>query len=314
MKALVFDTFGPSSVLHMSDVAEQEPHDNEVQIRLAYSGVNPIDYKMREGYLKDAFPHEFPVIPGWEGAGVVTKIGKSVRRAKVGDQVYGYFRMPVVQYGTYAEFITVPEDLVVHLPKTLSLKEAASIPLTALTAWQALFDFAKLKAHETVMVLGAAGGVGGMAVQMAHWAKGTVYATARSENHPYVLGLGADKVFDYTSDDVQKLLFSKVAHGVDVVLDCVGGETTKYAFSLVKKGGRVVSIVERDTPKYAPPGVESGFIFVTPNRDELHEIGLLLDHRKLKVLELVEFPLAEAASVQDKLEGRHVRGKIVLKI
>jgi NADPH2:quinone reductase len=222
--------------------------------------------------------------------------------------------MPVVQYGTYAQFISVPEDLVVHVPKTLSLKEAASIPLTALTAWQALFDFAKLKAHETVMVLGAAGGVGGMAVQMANWAKGSVYATARSENHPYVLGLGAQKVFDYTTDDVKELLFAKVPHGVDVVLDCVGGDTTNLSFSLVKKGGRVVSIVEQDTLKFAPPGVEAGFIFVTPNRDELHEIGLLLDHRKLKVPELKEFALEDAASVQDMLEGRHVKGKIVLKI
>ncbi len=314
MKAMVFDQFGPSNVLHMSDVPEPEPHDNEVQVRLAYTGVNPVDYKIRQGYLKDAFPHEFPVICGWEGAGIVTKVGKNVRRAKAGDQVYGCFRMPVIQHGTYAEYICLPEDLVVHIPKTLSLKEAAAIPLVSLTAWQALFDFAKLKAHETVMILGGAGGVGGMAVQMAHWAKATVYATASSENHTYVLGLGADKVFDYTTDNVEELLFAKAPHGVDVVLDCVGGDWAKNAFSLVKKGGRVVSIVEREVATYAPAGVEAGFIFVTPNRDELHEIGLLLDHRKLKVPEIMEFPLADAASVQDKVEGRHVKGKIVLKI
>lgn len=314
MKAILYDHFGPSSVLHLADVAHQEPQDNEVQIRLAYSGVNPIDYKIREGYLDGSYPHEFPIIPGWEGAGIVSKVGKGVRRAKVGDEVYGYFRLPLIKHGTYAEYIVVPEDYVVQIPKTLSLKEAASIPLTALTAWQALFNFAKLKAHETVMVLGGAGGVGGMAVQMAHWAQGTVYATARSENHPYVLGLGAEKVFDYTLDDIQKALFAKVPHGVDVVLDCVGGETAKQAFSLVKKGGRVVSVAEHDIDKLAPPGVEAGFIFVSPNRDELHEIGVLLDHRKLRVLELTEFLLEDAAQVQDKLQERHVKGKIVLKI
>jgi NADPH2:quinone reductase len=314
MKAIVYDQFGASSVLHMADIPEVEPGETDVQIRLSYTGVNPIDYKIRMGYLQGAFPHEFPIIPGWEGAGVVTKVGQHVRRAKVGDEVYGYFRLPTIQHGTYAQFITVPEDLVVHIPKTLSLKQAASIPLTALTSWQALFNFAKLQAHETVMVLGAAGGVGGMAVQMAHWAKGTVYATARSENHPYILGLGADKVFDYTEDDVQKLLFAKVPHGVDVVVDCVGGETTKLGFSLVKKGGRLVSVVEHDVAGMAPQGVEAGFIFVAPNRDELHEIGVLLDHKKLRVPEITESALTDAAAVQDKLEGRHVRGKVVLKI
>lgn len=314
MKAVIFNEFGPSSVLKMADVQDPEPKDQEIQIRLAYTGVNPIDYKMRQGYLKDRMPYQFPIIPGWEGAGIVSKVGKGVRRAKVGDEVYGYFRLPEVHMGTYAQFIVVPEDLVVHTPKTLSLKEAAGIPLTALTAWQALFDFSKLQAHETVMVLGAAGGVGGMAVQMANWAKGTVYATASSEKHSYVLGMGAHKVFDYTQDDVQELLFAKEPHGVDVVVDCVGGETAKEAFSLVKKGGRVVSVVEHGIKELAPSGVEAGFIFVQPNRDELHEIGALLDHKKLKVPEVAEFPLSDAASVQDKLETRRVKGKIVLKI
>ncbi len=314
MKAIVYEEFGPSTVLHMADMPEPEPKEGEIQIRLAYTGVNPVDYKIRQGAYKESYPYEFPIIPGWEGSGVVTKVGKSVRRAKVGDEVFGYFRMPLIKHGTYAQFIVVPEDLVVHTPKTVSLKEAAAIPLTALTAWQAIFDFAKLKAHETVMILGASGGVGGMAVQMANWAKGTVYATARSENHPYVLGLGAQKVFDYTEEDIQEALFAKVAHGVDVVMDCVGGETAKSAFSLVKKGGRVVSVVERDIASFAPPGVEAGFIFVQPNRDELHEIGELLDHKKLHLPEIVEFQLKDASVVQDRLEERHVRGKIVLKI
>ncbi len=314
MKAIIYEQFGPSSLMHMADMPELEPKEGEIQIRLSYTGVNPVDYKIREGTYKDSYPYEFPIIPGWEGAGVVTKVGPSVRRAKVGDEVYGYFRTPKIQHGTYAQFIVVPEDLVVHTPKTLSLKEAAGIPLNALTAWQAIFDHAKLQAHETIIVLGAAGGVGGMAVQMANWAKGTVYATARSENHTYVLGLGAQKVFDYTQEDVQEALLKKVPHGVDVVLDCVGGETTKSCFSLVKNGGRVVSVVERGVNELAPRGVEAGFIFVTPNRDELHEIGVLLDHKKLKVPEMAEYPLSDAASVLDMVQARHVRGKIVLKI
>lgn len=314
MKAIVYDRFGPSSVMQLKDVEAIEPQDNEIQVRLAYTGVNPVDYKIREGYLKERYPYQFPIIPGWEGAGIVSKVGKGVRRAKVGDEVYGYFRTPKIQYGTYAEFITLPEDLVVHIPKTLSLKEAASIPLTALTAWQSLFDIANLQAHETVCILGAAGGVGGMAVQMAHWAKTKVYATARSENHSYLLGLGADKVFDYTLDDVAEMLLKKEPHGVDVVVDCVGGETAKMSFSLVKKGGRVVSVAETAIETLAPPGIEAKYMFVQPNRDELHEIGLLLDHGKLRVPELSEYPLEDAKAVLDKVQERHVRGKIVLKI
>lgn len=314
MKACLFNQFGPSRVLEIAEVAQPEPQECEVQIRLAYAGVNPVDWKIREGYLQGAIPHEFPIIPGWEGSGIVAKVGKNVRRFKEGDQVYGYFRKPLVKYGTYAQFICVHEDLACHTPKTLSLRQAAGIPLTALTAWQALFDFAKLKAYETVFIQGASGGVGGMAVQFAHWAKGKVYATSRSENHSYVLQLGAEKVFDYTQDDVKAAFFTKAPHGADVLVDCVGGNVTKESFSLVKKGGRLVSIVENEVQKLAPPAVEAGFVFVAPNREELNEISALFDHRKLLVPEILEFSLEEAGKALDLIQGGHVRGKIVLKI
>lgn len=314
MKAIIYEQFGPSSVLKLADVPAPEPKEAEVQIQLSYSGVNPVDWKIREGYLQGVIPHEFPIIPGWEGAGVVTKLGKNVRRFKVGDRVYGYFRTSLIHYGTYAEYISVSEDIVALAPKSLSFKEAASIPLTALTAWQAIFDFAKLKAHETVFVQGGAGGVGAMAVQFAAWAQGKVFATALSENHSYILRMGAQKVFDYSQENVKEAFFAKSPQGADLVVDCVGGDTTKESFSLVKKGGRLVSIVERDVQKWAPRGVEAGFVFVSPNRDELNEISALFDHKKLLVPELTEFALEDAAQAQELIRGGHVRGKIVLRI
>lgn len=314
MKAIIYERFGSAKELKMADVSAPEPQEGEVQIQLAYSGVNPVDWKIREGYLQGVIPHEFPIIPGWEGAGIVTKLGKGVRRFKVGDHVYGYFRTPLIHYGTYAEYIAVSEEIVALAPKHLNLKEAAGIPLAALTAWQAIFDFAKLKAHETVFIQGAAGGVGSMAVQFAAWAQGKVYATALSENHPYVLQMGALKVFDYSQDNVREAFFAKAPQGADLVVDCVGGDVTQMSFSLVKKGGRLVSIVERDAHKWAPRGVEAGFVFVSPNRDELNEISALFDHKKLVVPELTEFALADAGEAQELIRGGHVRGKIVLRI
>lgn len=314
MKACIYRRFGPSSVLEIADLPETDPKEHEIQIRLAYSGVNPVDWKLREGYFKDQMAHEFPIIPGWEGAGVVAKVGKYVKRFKEGDEVFGYFRTSLVKQGTYAQFITIHEDLACITPRCVSLKQAAAIPLCALTAWQALFSCAKLKAHETVFIQGASGGVGTMAVQFAHWAQANVFATCRSENHPYVLQMGADKVFDYTQNDVKSAFFAKVPHGADVVLDCVGGNVTKESFSLVKKGGRLVSIVEHDVQLLAPPSVEAGFVFVAPNREELHEISALFDHKKLHAPEIAEFSLVDASRAQDLSKQGHVRGKIVIRI
>ena len=314
MKAVVYDHFGDPEVLQLKEVPTPVPKANEVLIRLSYSGVNPVDAKIRMGYFKDAMPHNFPVIPGWEGAGVVTEVGERVKDLQVNDTVYGYFRQPEIGHGTYAEYIAVPEELVVKIPRELSLKESSSIPLVTLTAWQALFDAAKLQPHETILIHAAAGGVGGMAVQLAHLKGAKVFATAQEHNHEYVKKLGADVVIDYKKQDVRQVLFSHVPQGVDVVLDCVGGHVTDESFMCVKPVGRVVSVVDRTVVDKAPKNVKAQFVFVAPNQKQLKEIGDLLDVHKLMPLRLTEFSLADARKAQELIMTGQTVGKLVLRI
>jgi NADPH:quinone reductase-like Zn-dependent oxidoreductase len=313
MKAVVYDAFGKSDVLKVREVQTPQVKEDEVKIRLAYSGVNPVDYKIREGYLQDAMPHQFPIISGWEGAGTVEDVGSQVTSLSVGDEVFGYFRLPVIGQGTYAEYITLPEHYAVKLPKSLTKKEAACIPLTALTAWQALFDAAGLKANETCLIRAAAGGVGSMAVQLAHHKKAKVFGTCQEANFSYVKGLGADVVIDYTKQNVVDTLKQQAPDGVDVVLDCAGVDEALY-FSCLKPNGRYISIVDLKIHEKAPENIHAQFVFVEPNKDELEEIGALFDAGRLQCPEIREFPLEEAGRAQDLVQARHVRGKIVLRM
>ena len=314
MKAIIFNRFGSSKELQVQDITKPEPKDDELLIRLSYSAVNPVDWKIREGFFGNAMPHEFPIIPGWDGSGTVAAIGKNVHRFKVGDEVYAYFRKPIVKWGTYAEYTVMPEQFVAPKPKALSFKQAASLPLVSLTAWQALFDAAELKPGETILIHAAAGGVGGMAVQFAHWKGARVFGTASSKNHEYVKNLGADVVIDYTKENYPDALAKQAKEGFDVIFDSVGGPVAQKSFAHLKKGARLVSIVDREVEKHTNPDIRCSFVFVAPNREELIEIGNLIDIGKIVTPEITEFPLKDAASAQDRIKEGHVRGKLVLKI
>lgn len=314
MKAWAFDQFGSNERLYMTDIATAEPKENEIQVRLMYAGVNPVDWKIRDGYLKDVMPYEFPIIPGWDGAGVVTRCGTAVRDFKVGDEVFGYFRTNIVKAGTFAEYACAPEIGFTKKPSSMSFAVAAALPIASLTAWQALFEFAKITPKMSVLILGGAGGVGSMGVQFAHWKGATVITTASLKNHDYVRSLGADFAIDYKAEDVQKKLFSHCEDGVDVVLDCVGGNTCKESIPLIKKGGCLVSIVDFEAEQYASDGLRAGFIFCYPNGNQLREIAELITQGKIKAPEISEFPFQEAKKALELSEQGHTRGKIVLKI
>ncbi len=314
MRAIAYTHFGAADVLQLVDLQKPIPKEDEVQIRLAYTGVNPVDYKIRLGLFKDAFPHRFPVIPGWEGAGVVTAVGSKCSRIKLGDKVYGYFRLPEIGSGTYAEYIVVPESYVALIPKKLSSKEASGIALTGLTAWQALFDAAHLKENNSVLIHAAAGGVGSMAVQFAKWKKARVYATASQANYEYVKQLGADVVIDYRNENVTQALLSQVPGGVDVVLDCVGGQVTEACFDCVRPGGIVVSVVDRDVAAKARAGKKGCFVFVAPNVEQLNTINTLFDTGLVKAPEVQELSIEEARLAQERVEAGHTKGKIVLRV
>jgi NADPH2:quinone reductase len=315
MKAMAIEAYGGPGQLKPMDLPTPVPGEREVLIELAYTSVNPVDWKIREGRLKDRMPNAFPLIPGWDAAGTVAAVGKAVTGYKGGERVYAYCRKPVIQWGTYAEYVAMDAEAVAPLPANLGFAAAAAIPLTGLTAWQSLFDCAGLARGQTVLIHAAAGGVGGLAVQLARQAGARVLATASRANHDYVRALGADELIDYHAEDFVAAVQHLAPGGVDVVFDTVGADTYRRSFAALRRGGFIVSILEQpDAALMAEHGVRAGYVFVTPNGAQLRELARLLEIGALRPPRLEEMPLAEAAAAQEKSRARHVAGKIVLRI
>ncbi len=314
MKAIVINRFGGREVLQRIEVPKPEPGEGEVLVRVKAAGVNPVDWKIRAGYLKEFYPYKFPLILGWDLAGSVEQVGYSARRFRPGDDVYAYCRRPVIQQGAYAEYIAIPESYLAMRPKTISAEEAGAIPLAALTAYQAVHDAAELKAGETILILGASGGVGSFAVQFSRIAGARVIGVASQKNHAYLRGLGAAETVDYAAGDFRSAVKSLAPLGVDVVFDCFGAEALANGLDCVKPGGRAVSILVRDDKgQAAKTRVRHHYVFVEPNVPELDHIRQLVEAGKLKVHLSATFPLAEAAKAHEAMETGHTRGKIVLR-
>jgi NADPH2:quinone reductase len=314
MKAVAIASFGGIEKLQIIDLPIPTEMDNEVLIRIAYTAVNPVDWKIREGYFNGKLPHEFPLIPGWDAAGTIERIGKNVKILKKGDEVFAYCRKPLIKWGTYADYITFDADHVAKKPENITFAQAAAIPLAGLTAWQALFDAARLRNKETILIHAGAGGVGGLAIQFAKIAGAEVIATASKNNHAYVKKLGADHVIDY-HDDLQNKVKGIYPEGVDVVFDTVGGETLRKSLLLLKPHGRLISIVEQlDQEIAAKHNVMFTWIFVSPNGSQLNQISNLISQGKVLPPNILEMPLMDAAKAQEKNRERHVQGKIVLRV
>lgn len=315
MQAIFFKSFGPSSVLEQSEMPTPTPAKGEVLIRISHTSVNPVDWKIREGYLQQALPHRLPIIPGWDASGEVAAVGEGVTTFKKGDAVFAYTRLPEVHSGTYAEFIAVPATSVAKRPTSLTAAEAAAVPLVALTAFQALTEFAQLKAGQRVLVTAGAGGVGSFAIQIAKAFGGHVTATGGTNNQNYMRELGADAVIDYAKANVRDAALKVASEGFDIVLDAVGGASLKESATLVKTGGVLVSIV--DTPTQALFGdkvVKHGYHFVYPNGSQLATIADLIDAGKIVAPAIAVQSIKTAAAAQDESQARHVRGKVVLAI
>jgi len=315
MKAIVIDSFGGSEKLHWAEVPTPVPGPDEVLVKIAYTAVNPVDYKIRDGHLTGMLPHHFPLILGWDASGEIEAVGSNVKNWKTGDSVFAYARKPTVQWGTYAEYTALEAKNIARKPLRLSHAQAAGVPLVALTAWQALFETAELKAGETVLVHAGAGGVGGYAVQFAKNQGATVLSTAGPKNQGFLKELGVHHPIDYSAQPFAKSVHAIAPEGVDVVFDCVGGETQAQSFALLKRGGRLVSIVDTpDADLSERLGIKSAFVFVRPDGAELTRIAELIDAGKVQVLPVVEMRLDQAAEAHRESEARHVRGKIVLKV
>ena len=313
MKALAINEFGGRDKLQLMELPVPEIRPGEILVKVKAAGVNPVDWKMREGYLKDLFPHEFPVILGWDAAGVVEKVGNGVTRFKKGDGIFAYCRKPIVHGGAYAEYIVLEEEHSAIKPKNISFEEAASIPLAALTAYQSLFDAAKLQPEESILIHAAAGGVGGFGVQLAKDHGSIVWGTASGHNKKYVQDLGASEIVDYTQEDFRQAIRSHCPDGVDVVFDCVGGEVLQKSIDIVRQGGRLISIVD-DPTGLARSDVHKEFVFVAPNSAQLTELALMVEQGRLKthLSQVFPFNQEEARKALELSESGHTRGKMVL--
>ena len=221
MKAVQISKFGDQSVLELNDISIPTPAENEVLIKVKAAAVNPVDWKIREGYLQPMLNHSLPLTLGWDVAGEVVVAGTQVTNLKVGDAVYS--RPNIAKNGSYAEYMTAVADEVAVKPTSLSWQEAAGVPLTSLTAWQSLYELTNVQAGERVLIHAGSGAVGQFAIQLAKLRGAYVYTTTSAKNTDLVLGLGADQAIDYHQEDFSEL------KDLDVVFDTIGGETLAIA-------------------------------------------------------------------------------------
>jgi NADPH:quinone reductase-like Zn-dependent oxidoreductase len=311
MKAIRIHSNGGREVLKYEDAPMPQPADDELLVRVIAAGVNPVDYKIRNGGFRRVTEGQ-PLILGFDVAGVVHAVGPKVTKFKAGDAVFAYTALS--RGGGYAEYAIAKESEAALKPRSLTFVEAAAVPLAALTAWQALLDTGRsgggLKEGQTVLIHGGSGGVGAFAVQIAKAKGAEVIATASAANQDFLREMGADVAIDYTT---QK--FEDIAKDVDVVLDTVGGETQKRSFNIVKNGGTIVSIVGMPDQTLAKErGVTATGILVKPDAAELAQIAALIDAGQIKVTVSQVVPLADAAKAHEQIETGHTRGKIVLKV
>ncbi|HMP72223.1 MAG TPA: NADP-dependent oxidoreductase [Kiritimatiellia bacterium] len=315
MKAIALDHFGGPDVLALRELPDPQPGPGEVRIRIHAAGVNPVDWKIREGLLQGRLPHAFPLIPGWDAAGLLDAVAPDVTDLQPGDAVYAYCRKPVIQHGAYAESITLPATSVARKPANATFEQAASIPLAALTAYQSLHDAGQLAGGQTVLIHAGSGGVGGFAIQLAKHAGATVIATASAPNHPYLRELGADHTIDYTTTDFRDAVRDLVPGGVDLAYDTVGGDVQTRSADIVKPGGTLVSILAfADEPALQARGIQTRYVFVAPNATQLNDLAQRFDQGRFTTRLATVLPLEQAAEAHRLIQTGRTVGKIVLQV
>ena len=315
MRAVYYERFGGSEVLTVGELPTPEPASGEVLLRIHAASVNPVDWKIREGFFDGIFPHRFPIIPGWDAAGEVAGLGDGVTEMQIGSRVYAYCRKPVVHGGTYAELVTVPAGFVAPAPANLDDVETSTIPLAGLTVWQSLFEFAGLTAGQTILIHAAAGGVGSLAVQLAAHAGARVFATTSAANAAYVRELGAHRIIDYRQENLGEVMGSEVPAGFDVVFDTVGGEVLGESYDLVRPGGALPALNDApDEALCAQRGIRGLRVFSEPNGQHLSRLTGLIEAGALRPAQIESFPLEQAALAMDRSQAGHVRGKLALAV
>lgn len=308
MKAIVYDTYGGADVLRVAEIDEPRVGPDSVLVAVKAASVNPVDWKVRGGHLDAVLDAYFPVVPGWDVAGVVERTGPSVPEFEAGDEVIGYVRQDVVRCnGAYAEKVAAPVRTLARKPRTLSWTQAAGLPLAGLTAYQALVHRLRVTDADTVLVHAASGGVGSLAVQIARALGARVIGTASERNHEFLRSLGAEPVTygDGLADRVRDL----APDGVHAVFDLVGGDALAATPRLLAEGGRVTSIIDASVTDLG-----GSYLFVRPDAADLAALVAMVEERKFVVEVAETFPLERAADAQRRNEEGHTRGKIAIEV
>ncbi|UKS30510.1 NADP-dependent oxidoreductase [Paenibacillus sp. HWE-109] len=302
MQAVRYHQFGGSEVLHVEEVTIPEPSENEVLVRIVAAGVLPVDWKIRKGRLP--MPIQFPYLPGTAFSGVIAEVGAGVTDFQIGQQVFGRSTK-----GTYAQYTTAPTAAIALKPYSLSFDEAAAISGGATTAWRAIVEDGNVQAGERVLIHGAAGGVGQFAIQFAKWRGAYVIGTAGSGNIEFVRSLGADEVIDYNA-----ARFEETANEMDLVLDTVGGETLERSMSVIKRGGRLITIADQPSMEKAKElGIKVVRGSLATSKD-LTAIARLIDEGIVRTTIGPAYTLHEVRQAHERSETGHGRGRIVLHI
>ncbi len=330
MKAFLIEKYKKAAV--QAEVADPQPAADAVLVQIHAAGVNLLDAKIRDGEFKAFLPYKMPLILGHDMAGVVVRVGAKVRRFKAGDEVYA--RVPDFHLGTFAEMIAVKESALALKPRGLSMAEAASLPLVALTAWQALVQIAGLRAGQKVFIQAGSGGVGTIAIQLAKHIGAYVATTASGANAPWLKSLGADLVIDYKTQD-----FGTVLRDYDVVLHSQDAKVLETSLNVLRKGGRLVSITGPATPAAAKDlgapwflrpiiallargtlkkaqarGVTFDFLFMKANGAQLQDITALVEAGHIRPMVERVYPFAETNAAIAQVESGRVKGKVVISL
>ena len=326
MRAIALMEFGDASLFRLMDLPTPQIADDEVLIRVQVAGINPADWKDREGHTAAFFAIDFPYVIGFDAAGVIVETGSAVQGFAVGDRVFTTTNHGQGRPGSYAELVVASADRLAMIPEAMDATVAAALPVAALTAWQALFDTGKggLKAGQKVLVNGGSGGVGSFAVPLAHWAGAAVACTCSSANIPYVSRRGADLAIDYQSGDVAASVLAWAPAGVDVIIDAVGTDSLPGALDLLKPGGVLVSIAtlvaDGDVAAQMQAAAREGKRKVLAIMDDvacgetLATIAGLISSGELPAPEIRSFAMEQVAQAHKLLETGRVRGKLVLAI
>jgi alcohol dehydrogenase len=313
MKAAQMKGYGSSDeVIEINEnvPAPNDPSAGKVLVKIKAAGLNPVDWKIREGYMQQMIPLQFPSSLGADFSGVIEKVGQGVSEFRQGDEVYGQASMLSGGSGAFAEMALANADTIAHKPKSLSHPEAAGLPLVGVSAWLALVETISLQKSQKILIHGGAGGIGSVAIQLAKHLGAYVATTVSTNDKQFAKEVGADEIIDYKTQTFEELIGD-----YDAAFDTVGGETYSSSFKVLKRGGIIVSMLEQPNQELMTQfGVKAIFQFTQINRDRLTKLAQWVDQNNIRVNVDKTFQLEEAGRALDYQRDVHPRGKVVLAI